>query len=131
MLRLEINEPIFTLPPFDYDVLRIELPSGSIATHERGQVAEVEVPAGGVGLRFMSSGGKEMQKPMFITMKQAVPPTPPAPAPTKAASMVLPVPAELPRVAASSPQDLAPSQPPKGNVLKITDSADATVEKKE
>lgn len=125
----DTSDKLYQLPQFAYDVLRIEHPNGKVESFTAGQVTEIKVPAGGVTLRFLSGGGKEMQEAIRLVFKEP-------PKPDKKPFVAGPPPLDLLKDedAGDKPAQVElvapPSTPPKGEALKVSDNADATVEKK-
>lgn len=128
----DTSDKLYQLPQFAYDVLRIEHPNGKVESFTAGQVTEIKVPAGGVTLRFLSGGGKEMQEAIRLVFKEP-------PKPEKKPEVVAgPPPIELLKDQDDSDKPTQvglvtpppPLAPPKGEALKVSDNADATVEKK-
>lgn len=131
----DTSDRLYQLPQFAYDVLRIEHPNGKAESFTAGQVKEVKVPAGGITLRFLSGGGKEMQEPIRLVFKE--PPKPPKPEKPHVVAGPPPIdllkdqddsnkPTQVELVTPPAP----PAPPAKGEALKVSDNADATVEKK-
>ncbi|MGN6134076.1 MAG: hypothetical protein ACTHOU_06215 [Aureliella sp.] len=131
MRSFETNDQTYEIPPVTHDVLQIEHADGKVQSFTAGQVKRVKVPAGGVTIRFMSGGGKEMHEAIRLVYKQ-----PPKPA-KKPEVVAGPPPLTLLKDEDDSDKPTQvelvsppPPVPPKGESVQVSDQADPAVDKK-
>lgn len=71
----------YTIPDQDYSSLKLIFPDRKEHA-EKGMIKEIDIPAGGVEIQFLTGGGKHAQTPLFVTTSHEQPKAQPKAEPT-------------------------------------------------